>query len=857
MVQREYSHSRNLGIGLKAKTIISAVAISMLPVLTVGSATYYFGRQAMHDQGVQARRVGIIPVSETVLVQQKQLLLRLLTGTGAIALLAGGLAAIWANRNLEKANADADATPSQDQHALRSKQTQLLTEAISYIRTSVTEKDICKAIVEGARQAIAADRVLIYCLDEYLTGKVIAESVDLNWPRALGKIIDDPSFSVGYMEQYQDGQIHVIDNVDEAQLDEGYLERLATYAVQADLVAPLMSQEKLIGLLIAHQCSSPRVWQQSDINLFAQIATQAGFALDNAKLLTDYSQLRRQFYNARFASQAECNGIGTQLFANVTSRIRESLNEEVVLLNTTEEVRSALHADRVVVYQFNADGSGTISAESVSPNWPNSVGYNIDKACMPEELRTDYLAGRVVSIPNVLDAAFHAEHAELLDYFQVKANLTAPIITNGKLFGLLIAHECNRPREWHQSEIDFFTQIAKQVGFALEQASMMTRVDTEGMQAKLFASILHHIRESLNEEQVLFNTVEEVRKAIRVDRVVIYSFDEHWDGTILAEAVVPGFPKSLGAKLNDSCFKGMDFEEGYFERDYVEHYRNGRIRSINNIYKAGLSDCHIEMLEQFAIKANIMAPIIKDGQLFGLLIVHQCSRPRTWQQTEIDFLGQLATQVGFALDHARLLERVDTMASEMRLFSEITRHIRASLNEEDILFKTAEESRTALRADRVVIYVFDEHWDGTILAEAVVPGCPKSLGAKLNDSCFKGVDFEGEYCERDYVEQYRNGRIRAINNIYKAGLSDCHVEMLAQFAIKANIMAPIIKDEQLFGLLIVHQCSRPRTWQQSEIDFLGQLASQVGFALDHARALKRVEQVTQTVESSSSAYSPV
>jgi len=130
---------------------------------------------------------------------------------------------------------------------------------------------------------------------------------------------------------------------------------------------------------------------------------------------------------------------------------------------------------------------------------------------------------------------------------------------------------------------------------------------------------------------------------------MVYGFDTDWYGTVIAEAVVPGFPKALRARIKDPCFV-----EGY-----VEKYRAGRVQATNDIYKAGLSACHLSQLEPFAVKANLVAPILKDDQLFGLLIVHQCSAPREWQKPEIDLVTQLAMQVGFALDHARLLDQVE------------------------------------------------------------------------------------------------------------------------------------------------------------------------------------------------------
>ncbi|WP_159460694.1 hypothetical protein, partial [Calothrix rhizosoleniae] len=41
----------------------------------------------------------------------------------------------------------------------------------------------------------------------------------------------------------------------------------------------------------------------------------------------------------------------------------------------------------------------------------------------------------------------------------------------------------------------------------------------------------------------------------------------------------------------------------------------------------------------------------------GLLVAHQCSQPRHWQEYEISWFSQIAIHVGFALDHAKIIER--------------------------------------------------------------------------------------------------------------------------------------------------------------------------------------------------------
>jgi methyl-accepting chemotaxis protein PixJ len=176
-------------------------------------------------------------------------------------------------------------------------------------------------------------------------------------------------------------------------------------------------------------------------------------------------------------------------------------------------------------------------------------------------------------------------------------------------------------------------------------------LDTE--RAKLLAEITLRIRRTLKLEDIYKTATKEIRQALKTDRVVIYNLDpQTWDGIVVAESVGAGFPKMLGVQIDDPCFR---------ER-HVETYRDGRVRAISNIYQEpSLSNasCYIKMLEKFAIKGNLIAPIVSEDQLLGLLITHQCDNPRVWQQQEIDLFKQLAIQVGYALEQARLLEEIE------------------------------------------------------------------------------------------------------------------------------------------------------------------------------------------------------
>jgi hypothetical protein len=176
---------------------------------------------------------------------------------------------------------------------------------------------------------------------------------------------------------------------------------------------------------------------------------------------------------------------------------------------------------------------------------------------------------------------------------------------------------------------------------------------SQNHRAYLLNAIALRIRQSLNLDEILNTTVAEVRQFLEADRVIIYRFNPDWDGTVVVESVDSNWAPTLGAFIQDTCFKAGRWQ----------HYYRGKTQVIDQIDQANLAPCHRDMLTQFQVQAGLVVPIIQGRvatgrpELWGLLIAHQCSGPRQWRTFEIDFLTQLADQVGIAIAQAHLLER--------------------------------------------------------------------------------------------------------------------------------------------------------------------------------------------------------
>jgi light-regulated signal transduction histidine kinase (bacteriophytochrome) len=124
---------------------------------------------------------------------------------------------------------------------------------------------------------------------------------------------------------------------------------------------------------------------------------------------------------------------------------------------------------------------------------------------------------------------------------------------------------------------------------------------------------------------------------------------------VVQEAVLPGWPVILGRNIFDPCF----------EEQYIERYRQGRVSAIEDIEAAHIQPCHRKFLSQFAVRANLVVPILVRDGIWGLLLAHQCAAPRLWNHFETELLQQLGNQIGIALSQGQLLEKETQQSQEL------------------------------------------------------------------------------------------------------------------------------------------------------------------------------------------------
>uniref|UniRef100_UPI0038D48550 hybrid sensor histidine kinase/response regulator n=1 Tax=Pseudanabaena mucicola TaxID=71190 RepID=UPI0038D48550 len=177
--------------------------------------------------------------------------------------------------------------------------------------------------------------------------------------------------------------------------------------------------------------------------------------------------------------------------------------------------------------------------------------------------------------------------------------------------------------------------------------------------------------------------------------------------------------------------------------------------------------------------------------------------------------------------------RLKYQADQERILGAITQRMRSSLDLAEILKATVEDVRDVLQSDRVLIYQLILGEPRSALAESTAPNCSKLLNVVFPDDALSQESYDyyaqgGMFvlCDRESEDQSNLPHL---------------VKVLTELQVRAALAVPIIQNQILWGLLIVHQCDSPRHWQDMEINLLQQIANWLAISIQQASLHKQLQ----------------
>jgi len=395
------------------------------------------------------------------------------------------------------------------------------------------------------------------------------------------------------------------------------------------------------------------------------------------------------FSNSENLSSVTCSEGNTEahqiqfydLVNQINKEIISTLDLDQVLSSACQHLGQIIKCSRVsvLVKESHSDHEFTTKNEYNQGGYLSQLGIKLN-ADDNAHLRALLSQSQPLALTKFKEFPGFGETTKaLIDQLDIQSMLAVAVRYQGEVQGIIGLHQCDHEREWQDWEIQLLEGIASPLAIAIHHAQLYQESRAKGEQEALLRLVINQIRSSLDLTAILNTAVAGVRQVLNTDRVVIYQFINGWEGEIKVENYRVPWPSIFGDKITDNCFP----------EKHGQLYKNGRVRVVDDIHKSDLDPCHLNFLDMLQVRANLVVPIIMgaeieehqpeiDGQLWGLLIAHECCNPRAWKTWEIDGLKQLADQLAIAIKQAQLYTQVQETACQYQLQ---TQHLQTTLEE--------------------------------------------------------------------------------------------------------------------------------------------------------------------------------
>ncbi|MGC9524557.1 MAG: response regulator [Limnospira sp.] len=251
----------------------------------------------------------------------------------------------------------------------------------------------------------------------------------------------------------------------------------------------------------------------------------------------------------------------------------------------------------------------------------------------------------VVSIESVKNSRWKDHPASSVRRFE--AYLGAQVSVGGREYGTLSFQSRRARSPFRSIEREIIKLMATYIGGEIAREQAREALERQNQHLLLLKQITHKVRSKLETQEVFQTTATQIGRVFGVNRCSIYTYipEPYPHLACVAEYLEPGYESTLKLEISVAY-------NPYIEALLAED----RAIASTDVFSEPLLESSVPLCRNMGLKSMLAVRTSYQDEPNGIIMLHQCKQMREWNREEIEFLEDVASQVGITIAQAKLLE---------------------------------------------------------------------------------------------------------------------------------------------------------------------------------------------------------
>lgn len=392
-----------------------------------------------------------------------------------------------------------------------------------------------------------------------------------------------------------------------------------------------------------------------------------------------------------------------------------------------------------------------------------------------------------------------------------------PLVSQDRLVGAVVGG-AEKAGALTADRLQLVLVLGQFVAGAIRTSMSLSEAQARADREELVSRIARRARASLDPDEVLRGTVEELGRALRVDRVVATTGSTADTLRVTYEWSAPSVvPHSPGQRALPVARLAADTGRTAVVRDVLA---DARVAQAAGDLRTG-------------VRSVIATPILVAGQLAGTLSLAQVNAPRDWTTDEVRLVEAVARELRVAIETARLFQARKGENERLFALQRAAATLGARTDPHEVFDMILRSAAQLLGEGSASLYTWDDEAGVLRLAESF-----DAAGRVPDDAVMRpGEGVIGRvFVSREplIVEDYQTWEGRTAVG-QETGLRAC-------------LAVPLVRSGRALGALGIRSYEAGIRYTEDDARMLGLFADQVAAALTTVEAFGRQRQAVEQLE---------